>query len=227
MTYPAGPTAELPQETPARASRRHHRFDPFRPIARALSDVGRDWRAGAVLQAALLIVGTVYCCITYALWTSTQQAIDQAREQTFAAQRAWITVANIALAEPPTVNRPVRAAVTIKNTGQTPAFRMTTSGTLAIRDADPGFVYGLMGRNRRAADMGAGETQLVYLELDNGHPLQPGDLPVLDAARQHLYAIVEITYADIFGHSASTRACAVYAPATKDLGPCTMGNELR
>ncbi len=227
MTYPAGPTAGLPHDTPARASRRHHRFDPFRSIARAFGDFGRNWRPGTILQAALLIMGTVYCCVTYALWTSTQQAIDQAREHMFSAQRAWITVANIALAEPPTANRPVRAAVTIKNTGQTPAFRMMTSGTLAIRDGDPAFVYGLMGKNRRAADMGAGETQLVYLDLDSGRPLQTGDLPVLDSARQRLYAIVEIAYADIFGHSASTRACAVYAPATKDLGPCTIGNELR
>jgi hypothetical protein len=104
---------------------------------------------------------------------------------------------------------------------------MMTSGTLAIRDGDPAFVYGLMGRNRRAADMGAGETQIVYLDLDDGRPLQTGDLPVLDSARQRLYAIVEIAYADIFGHSDSTRVCAVYKPATRDLGPCTIGNELR
>lgn len=172
-------------------------------------------------------MGTVYCGLTYALWSSTQQAIDQAREQMFSAQRAWITVASIALVEPPTANHPVRAAVTIKNTGQTPAVRMMTSGTLAIRDDDPAFVYGLMGRNRRAADMGAGETQLVYLELDEGRPLQTGDLPVLDSARQRLYAIVEIGYADIFGHSDATRVCAVYKPATSDLGPCTIGNEMR
>jgi len=185
-----------------------------------------SWRLEPLVRVAILITGIIYCGATLALWTATRQAIDQMRDQMIVAQRPWISVAKIDLLEPLVVNHPVRATVSLKNTGMSPAIGVVTSGMLAIRESEPAFIHRLIGRSERRTDMGASDVQLTYLDLDDG-PLRTDDLAALQSAKQNLYAIIEIAYTDSFGHAGATNVCAAYRPARQDFGPCTAGTELR
>jgi hypothetical protein len=186
-----------------------------------------SWRLESVVRVATLLTGIVFCGVTIALWTATRQAIDQTRDQMLLAQRPWITVPKIELTEPLTASHPVRVAVSLKNTGLSPALGVTTSGMLAIRESAPGFVSTLAGKSDRRTDMGASDLQSTSVDLDGGQPLRADDLAVLRSAKQNLYAIVEIAYTDPFGHPGATNVCAVYRPAQQDFGPCAAGTELR
>jgi hypothetical protein len=196
-------------------------------VLNAIFEHCASWRLESLVRVAILVAGIVYCGLTMAVWTATRQAIDQTRDQMLLAQRPWIIVPKIELSEPLTASHPVRVAVSLKNTGLSPALGVVTSGTLAIRESAPGFISRLTGRSERRTDMGASDLQSIYVELDGGEPLRADDLAVLRSAKQSLYAIVEIAYTDPFGHPGATNVCAVYRPALQDFGPCTAGTELR
>jgi hypothetical protein len=184
------------------------------------------WKRETLLQASLVIVVAVYGATTVALWLSTQQALAFAREQTRDAQRPWITVPGIALAEPLAADRPVHLAVTIKNTGQSPALRAAVSGTLLVRTTEPPFGNQPPSQDARQTDMGPGEIRLADVDWAGVSQLQPGDFAAVESGRQRLYVTIEVLYNDVFQRANSTRLCAVYRPQTKDLVACAIGNEL-
>jgi hypothetical protein len=184
------------------------------------------WKRETILQASLVIVVALYAAATIVLWLSTQQALAFAREQTRDAQRPWVTVGSMVFAEPLAAERPVRLAVTLKNTGQSPALHATVSGNLLVRTGEPPFGNQPSPQEARQTDMGPGEVRLADVAWAGVSQLQAGDLAAIESGRQRLYATVEVLYTDVFQRVNSTRLCAVYRPQNKDLVACAIGNEL-
>ena len=178
-------------------------------------------------MGGLVLVAMVYGVASYLLYSETQQMFASARDEARLSQRAWITVAGVALAEPLEPKRPIRAVVTIKNAGQTPGFRMAVSPRLTIRDTDPPFVNRMMQPDAGVTDIGPGETASVSVALDEAWPRALADLSSPAAGNRRLYAIVEVAYSDVFQHAGTTRVCSVYQPKDKAFVPCGAGNELR
>jgi cbb3-type cytochrome oxidase subunit 3 len=195
-------------------------------IVTAVAGVCARWRLQSIVSVAALLLGVLYCGVTFAFWSATRQAVDQTRNQILLTQRPWITVPRIELSEPLAANHPVRVTASVKNTGLSPALDVVTTSMLAVRQTQPGFVGRLVGRGDRRTDMGASDVQLIYMDLDQGQ-LREDDLAALQSGRQNLYAIVEVIYSDPFGHSGATSVCASYRPAQRDFGPCATGSELR
>jgi hypothetical protein len=159
-----------------------------------LTAQGARWRWSSLLAVAALLTGIAYCVVTFAYWRATREVIDQLRGQTVLAQRPWITMSRIRLLEPLAAGRPVSAAVSVKNTGQSPALEVLMSGMLVVRRTAPGFVdY----RWRSAAHgSGASDEQVIRVEFDGG-ALRDDDFAELRSGRQVLYAIAEVNYTDV------------------------------
>jgi hypothetical protein len=208
----------------------HHRRGKARVVVSffaAIAETCAGWRLQSVVSVAALLIGMLYCGVTFALWSATREAVAQTRDQLLLAQRPWITVPRIELSEPLAANRPVRVTASLKNTGLSPALDIMTSSTLALRQTPPGFVYRIVGPDDHRMDMGATDTQSIDLNFDEGQLLHEDDLAAVQSGRQNLYAIVEVVYRDPYGHAGTTDVCASYRPAQHDFGPCAIGNELR
>ena len=206
---------------------RHHR-GKYRAVVKfftALAEYCAGWRLQSVVSVAALLMVVLCYGVTFAFWSATRQTIDQTRDQMLLTQRPWITVPKIELSEPLAANHPVRATASLRNTGLSPALDVVTASTLAVRDTPPGFVRRMVGRTDRRMDMGASDVQLVYVDLDGGL-LHEDDLEAVKAGKQNLYAIVEVSYSDAFGHAGTTNVCASYRPTQHDFGPCATGSEL-
>ncbi len=185
------------------------------------------WRPQSVVAVAALLTGIVFCAVTLGFWSATREAIRQTREQALLAQRPWLIVPKVELLAPLATGHPVRAAASLANTGHSPAVEVVASGMLSLSRSAPGFVSHILGGGERRMDMGASDAQLIYLDLDDRQPINDADLAALSSGKQTLYAIVEVTYNDPFGHTGVTNVCTAYRPAQRDFGPCAIGSELR
>jgi hypothetical protein len=159
------------------------------------------------LQFCGLIVATVYAVVTFFLLLTTREAVNLTREQVHTGQRAYLIVDHVKLDYPPTIGKEVRAALEIRNAGQTPALKLASFVITDILASEPGSIT---GTPLPSVDIGAGQVQPMFVRRIT--PLEPQEvsditqeiyslngstLTLSNSRRLYVYGIIK--YADVFG----------------------------
>jgi hypothetical protein len=155
----------------------------------------------------------------------SQKSLDASIENFHTDQRAWVGPIDIVLHEMHAPD-PISAAITITNTGKTPAFKMKLNYLLHASDTPI---------NVREYLKNPDEKQIGKASINTLFPnSRMGLLPATGATdalgiqsigngRKLLYLVVQIWYSDAFDVSHETRFCALWHPEWKTFAPCTDG----
>ena len=112
--------------------------------------------------------------------------------------------------------KPTVAEIVIKNSGQTPAYKLTTAVAISVSD-DPlqgDLRLPLMPDNHTVVPPGGGHT----LSVTTAQPLTGDQIKAIQKGSQAIYAFGEISYADAFNECRTTRYRLFYTGVGGDIG---------
>jgi hypothetical protein len=211
-------------------------FDRAKPSLHAVDEPSRPsrsiWTREHLLQAGLLASGILYSLVTLLMWWAARDSLALTRDQVLLGQRAYLIPQQVALAEPLAAGHPVKITFEIKNSGSTPATEVRNAAGVWLlpRSALLPAAIAPGSDSGSAVFLGAGETKRAtprYLDDDPDRTLRASELEAIRTGDLRLYAVVMLSYVDVFKHPGSTTACAVFEPAIGQLIECQEGNSLR
>ena len=109
------------------------------------------------------------------------------------------------------VNEPVEIVITMKNTGQTPAYQFHYVMNIALSSEPFGaVVHALDFSDPRKATMGPGEISSSFASFDAGFRLSQQQIDLVEAGSAAIWAYGGIRYNDAFGKARSTKFRFIY-----------------
>jgi len=157
-------------------------------------------------------------------------------EQVHVSQRAYLTTYDFSIPEPLQPNHPVRAILTIKNSGPTPAtdihfafqvfitdrklVKLTAIGK-APSDSKTPFSTTFLG-----AQQPNSRPNEAWLDGNRNRLLNSDEFNAINAGTKFLYAVAVIDYLDVFKHQGHTVSCSIYIPDIHALVGCENGSVL-
>lgn len=198
-------------------------------------------------DAVVALFTVALTLLAYVQWTTMDGELEQVRRtadqtdkmiaQMALEQRAWLSC-HPQKAQPPEAGRKFKFAISVKNTGKTPAtvvqFAMTAFSDLP----DGGTIQGRFNlidllMDAKAIEVAksdpiAPDTSMVYNYTGTGASFipTPEDVISMNDGTTRLFVAARIEYEDVLGGTHITQACFVYMPSTKELWVHNAGNRM-
>lgn len=145
----------------------------------------------------------------YSAWVATE-SLDQARDSFQIAQRAYLVVETIQIAELPNLDRPLAAEIVVRNSGITPALNMQFSGRLDVTSITP------TDTPREFTDQDGqitlGSNSKRAMRVIGGRALDAQELKEINNDQSKIYVTGTVSYEDIFQQTHETEFCAFFNP---------------
>jgi len=182
------------------------------------------WTAGATVWLA--IVTTILAFATFLLWKSTRDLVRKTSETARQQLRAYISITKayaVWPAEEKGLSRPVTIAVRFKNSGQTPAHKVTS--WMGVDSTTEKFEFPARDASGSVAVQGPGQTSEMSRERDIVDQIERWK-----SGEESLYVWGEIEYVDAFKEKRLTKFRFVMPKeGMHETGgrfrPCPDGNE--
>ncbi|MDP3772255.1 MAG: hypothetical protein Q8Q94_02685 [bacterium] len=141
------------------------------------------------------------------------QSLSQAHDFFLIAQRPYIVIETIRIAELPNQDRPLAAEILVKNAGTTPALDMQFSGHLDIISTPPTTIQSdFMAQNGKIM---LGSNSERAMRVTDGRALNTEELQQVQSEQLKVYVTGTVRYKDIFQNTHETQFCSFFNPKEK------------